>query len=379
MAPLEIVFRAGISAMSLYSELAHSGAHRFFWPLVWAVLVLFLVALVIIYFSWFCGGWAAVRCAKRSRVPSPSMAGKVVVVTGGNAGIGLGVVRELSRAGAAVVLCSRTEQRGIDAKASLHDLAEHVDVMQLDLGSLSSIQAFAKAFRRKYTKLDVLVLNAGVAQSFLGNQGFRLTADGFEEMMGVNFLGHFHLTQLLLPVLRQTPGARVIAHSSFAAANSYSQGIDTRTWKVRSSEFQDWKQYGQSKLALVLFMAQLHRREPSILCLGCHPGVVAGTTLMHERGGLLERPYSWFIFRLLAMRAEDGWRNSLYLATTSDTLQSGGFYHPVGRLMSWVAHRLARAAALQAPVRMNIDHDDLWDKAEAALKEASIRISGSTM
>merc|ERR1712194_610818 len=122
-----------------------------------------------------------------------------------------------------------------------------------------------------------------------GSGGFRLTSDGFEEMIGVNFLGHFYLTLLLLPKLRATPAARVIAQTSVAAANSYPQGIDTTTWRARTPNFKDWAQYGQSKLALFLFMRQLQQKEPSLLCLACHPGVVDGTTLMHQfDGGLLE-------------------------------------------------------------------------------------------
>jgi len=208
-----------------------------------------------------------------------------------------------------------------------------------------------------------------------GSGGFCQTSDGFEEMVGVNFLGHFYLTLLLLPKLRTTPAARVIAQTSVAAANSYPQGIDTATWRARAPNFTDWAQYGQSKLALLLFIRQLQRREPSLLCLARHPGVVAGTLLMHGDGGLLEWLYSLFMFKLLAMRESDGCRNTIHLATVSvSEVQPGGFYCPVGRLSSWpwswAAHAFQRIGALQVPVPIRTDHPALWDEALSALREA---------
>merc|ERR1719189_2009906 len=109
-----------------------------------------------------------------------------------------------------------------------------------------------------------------------GSDGFGLTSDGFEEMIGTNFLGHFYLTMLLLPTLRAKAESRVvprvIAVTSVAAANSYPSGVDPSTWRAKAHDFKDWAQYGQSKLALLLFVRQLQLREGSqILCLACHP------------------------------------------------------------------------------------------------------------
>merc|ERR1712232_1506511 len=132
--------------------------------------------------------------------------------------------------GATVVLCCRSLQRGQEAKASLPSVY-NIDIMELDLASLASIRAFAKAFQQRYSQLNVMVLNGGFAKTFLGSGGYSQTTDGFEGMVGVNFLGHFYLTLLLLPVLRATSGARVIAQTSVAAVNSYPRGIDPMTWR----------------------------------------------------------------------------------------------------------------------------------------------------
>eukprot|EP00927_Polykrikos_kofoidii_P073089 TRINITY_DN69165_c0_g1_i1.p1 TRINITY_DN69165_c0_g1~~TRINITY_DN69165_c0_g1_i1.p1 ORF type:complete len:384 (+),score=48.35 TRINITY_DN69165_c0_g1_i1:46-1197(+) len=325
--------------------------------------------------SLFVGGWAASWLRRRRATLLPSMVGKVVVVTGANGGIGFGTVQDLLRLGCRIVMCCRSLDRGNAARARLPPDA-NVEVMQLDLGSLQSINAFAEKIRTKFSRLDVLILNAGTASSFLGIGGFKKTSDGFEEMIGTNFLGHFKLVSLLLPILRATEGARVIACTSVAVANSYSEGIDPKTWTARSPKFSDWCQYGQSKLALLLFMRQLQQREKGLMCLACHPGVVAGTTLMHEeqRAPWMERIYSKYLFSCLAMGAEEGHLGLLFLAATKEQLQGGGLYFPIGRLVSWpwsrFAHMFQRVGALQAPVRMETDCKDLWSEAEKAINRA---------
>ena len=121
----------------------------------------------------------------------PSQAGRTFVVTGANSGIGLAAARELARAGARVVLAVRDEQRGRTAAASIEGVT---DVRRLDLADLDSVRAFAEAWEGN---LDVLVNNAGVMAV-----PERRTADGFEMQIGTNHLGHFALTNLLLPRVR---------------------------------------------------------------------------------------------------------------------------------------------------------------------------------
>lgn len=339
----------------------------------WAPLALVLANAWI---SHFVGGWASIRLSRGRPLALASMVGKIVIVTGGNSGIGLQTVRELVMLGATVVLCCRSRERGDAAAASL-PAGGSVAVMELDLGSLASIKTFANTFKAKYARLDVLVLNAGKAGTFLGSKEYARTSDGLEEFVGANYVGHFYLTCLLLPILRTTLGARVIANTSVAAVNSYPAGIDTKTWTDRCSGFQDWMQYGQSKLALILFIRALQKREPSLLCLACHPGVVDGTGLMHEQQGLLERLYSTYLFLCLAQRSTDGWRNVVYLVATTHALEKGGFYFPVGRLVRWPFNRpsvmFQRVAALQAPVHMVAEHNTLWEDTEAVIKQIEDR------
>mmetsp|Transcript_34172 Transcript_34172/g.101978 ORF Transcript_34172/g.101978 Transcript_34172/m.101978 type:complete len:369 (-) Transcript_34172:38-1144(-) len=347
-----------------------------------------IVAASVSYISYFCGGWASAFSASRRRrcleIPPGWGQGKVVLVTGGAGAIGLRTAQALAKAGATVIIGCRSLERGAVAKSAMSLSAEasaRVEVVKLDLASIKSIQAFGQAFRTKHTSLDVLVLNAGVARSFLGTGGFGLTEDGFEEMMGVNFLGHFLLTGLLLPVLRRTPGSRVIGLTSVAMGNSYACGIDVQSWTSRRADFKDWKQYGQSKLAVRLFIRELQRREPSVLCLACHPGVVAETGLMHQgKAGLLEWLYSLLMFKLFAMSPDHSHITSVYLATApAEDLEGGACYQPLGRKLPWMTHWLQRLGALQAPVAMKTSHPGLFDDAERLLNERASASLGAPL
>jgi len=329
---------------------------------------------VVLYSSFFIGGWVAAAISTRRSYAIPSMKGKVVIVTGGNGGIGARCVAALAGAGATVILACRSMERGENVKVSLPpEVASQVEIMNLDLSSFASIKAFSTQFQAKFPRLHVLILNGAVAKTFLGNSGYKLTSEGFEEMVGVNFLGHFLLTQLLLPVLRETPGARVIGQTSVAMANSYKCGIDPQSWISRRPDFQDWKQYGQSKLAIQLFMEQLQNREPSLLCMACHPGVVADTTLLHQAGiGITETFFSALLFKVLAMSADTGHLNTVFLASApSSELDPGACYQPIGRKLYWRASLFQRVAAFQAPVAMTTSFPDLWQVADKMIRERS--------
>src|SRR5262249_32284508 len=140
----------------------------------------------------------------------PGQTGRLAVVTGANSGLGYVTARELARKGARVVLACRSEARGRDAgdRIAAQVPGAEVEVARLDLGDLGSVRDFAG--RLPYDRLDLLVNNAGVMAPPYGT-----TADGFETQFGVNHLGHFALTGLLLPALLATPGARVVTVSSF--------------------------------------------------------------------------------------------------------------------------------------------------------------------
>lgn len=351
-----------------------------------AVPTLLSTAATVLYLSFFVSGWFAIHLSSRKNYKPPTSwgQGQIVLVTGGNAGIGKLTVASLAAAGATVILACRNVDKGNLAKTSLGltpEAAARVIVMNLDLGSLRSIKAFVESFTERFSQLDVLVLNAGIAKTFLGNSGFSYTSDGFEEMVGVNFLGHFLLTNLLLPLLRRTTGARVVGLTSVAMANSYSTGISFSSWTGKHVDFQDWKQYGQSKLAMCLFIRELQRREPSLLCLACHPGVVAETTLMHpgQSFNLMEKMYALFVFKVLAMAPKHSHLNTIFLATApAEDLEGGACYQPVGRKLRWMSHWLQRLGALQLPVPVVTRHPRLWNEAVRLINEKGAEMNQGT-
>ncbi|MBW2255631.1 MAG: SDR family NAD(P)-dependent oxidoreductase, partial [Deltaproteobacteria bacterium] len=139
------------------------------------------------------------------------LTGKLAVVTGANSGIGFETARALALHGARVVLACRNPQKGEEAVARLRSESSEarVEFLQLDLSSLASVSDFASALNQRFDWLDMLVNNAGVMMPPHGT-----TEDGFELQFGTNHLGHFALTGRLLPLLRATPGARVVTVSS---------------------------------------------------------------------------------------------------------------------------------------------------------------------
>jgi NAD(P)-dependent dehydrogenase (short-subunit alcohol dehydrogenase family) len=153
------------------------------------------------------------------------MIGKVAIVTGGNSGIGLVTARELARKGAHVTLTARSAVKGQTAKSTIcADLTsvqcKRVDVMALDLASLETVAVFAGRYRDKNNVLDILVLNAGVMAC-----PFQLSDDGYELQFATNHLGHFLLTQLLMPLLDRAKQGRVVTVSSSAHKRAPEEGI----------------------------------------------------------------------------------------------------------------------------------------------------------
>jgi len=199
----------------------------------------------------------------------PSQAGRTAVVTGANSGLGLATARELARAGASVVLAVRDLERGVRAAESIEG---DVTVRQLDLADLASVRAFADGWTGD---LDVLVNNAGIMMVPAGR-----TADGFELQFGTNHLGHFALTNLLLPHVTD----RVVTVSS-GLHRSGVIDLDDLNWQRRA--YNATGAYGQSKLANLLFTLELQRRLTAagspVRALAVHPGYSA-TNLQGRTG-----------------------------------------------------------------------------------------------
>ena len=176
----------------------------------------------------------------------PAFAGRTAIVTGANSGLGEVTARELARVGAHVILAVRNTGKG-EAAAQQIGPGE-VEVRRLDLQDLSSVQRFADGI----DKADVLINNAGIMAT-----NYALTADGFESHIGTNHLGHFALTNLLLPKLSD----RVVTVSSLLHMIGYIS-IKDLNWQYRP--YSRWLAYGQSKLANLLFTSELQRRLDTV-------------------------------------------------------------------------------------------------------------------
>jgi NAD(P)-dependent dehydrogenase (short-subunit alcohol dehydrogenase family) len=229
----------------------------------------------------------------------PSLTERTFVVTGANSGIGLVAARELARVGARVVLAVRDRGRGEQAAA----IPGETEVRELDLASLDSVRAFADAWSGE---LDVLINNAGVMAT-----PERRTGDGFELQIGTNHLGHFALTNLLLPSITD----RVVTVSSGAHRMGRIR-LDDLNWE--RGGYQRWRAYGQSKLANLLFTLELQRRlqqaDSDVRALAAHPGYAA-TRLQQRTESFVQNAVMAVTNRVLAQSDKMGALPTLYAAT----------------------------------------------------------------
>jgi NAD(P)-dependent dehydrogenase (short-subunit alcohol dehydrogenase family) len=196
----------------------------------------------------------------------------LVIVTGGNSGIGYEAGLALAGRHAQVILAVRDVKKGEEAIQKIHlvHLQSQVTVMPLDLSDLKNVRSFAQTFLATHERLNILINNAGVMAL-----PARKTADGFEMQFGTNHLGHFALTGLLLPALKATPNARVVTVSS-NLHNSGDIHFDDLQWE---KSYDRWGAYSQSKLANLLFAYEFQRRLAAagidVKSVGCHPGYAA--------------------------------------------------------------------------------------------------------
>ena len=230
----------------------------------------------------------------------PDMTGKTVIVTGGSSGIGRAVSHALAAAGARVVFAVRNTEKGRAAATATPGVTE---VRELDLASLDSVRAFAAGWDGG---IDLLINNAGVSGPKLSR-----TADGFESKFGTNHLGHFALTNLLLPHIT----GRVVTVAS-QAEQLGRLDFDDLNWERRP--YQPSRAYNDSKLANLLFTVELQRRLTAagsgVLAIAAHPGLVA-TNIYHHTGPRRPSDLMWAIaIRLLAQDADHGALPVLYAA-----------------------------------------------------------------
>jgi retinol dehydrogenase-12 len=242
--------------------------------------------------------------------------GRTFLITGGNTGIGQATAIALGRDGGRVFIACRSAAAGAAAveRIKAESGSAEVWLLPLDLASLDSVRACAAAFLDSGEPLHVLVNNAGVG----GVRG--LTADGFELHFGVNHLGHFALTQLLLPRLSSSgPDARIVNVSSEAHFNA--RGIDFAVLRRRTASFAGMREYAVSKLCNVLFTQELARRHSDVHAYALHPGVVASD--IWRRVPRLARP---LITRRM-LTVEQGAVTSVYCATAPQVAQDNGLYY----------------------------------------------------
>lgn len=258
--------------------------------------------------------------SKWTEADIPEQSGRVVVVTGGNSGIGFEAARALVEKGARVIIACRNEAKAEDAARQIEDVTTGegtVEAMTLDLASLDSIADFAERFLGDNEKLDRLINNAGVMVPPFGK-----TADGFELQFGTNHLGHFALTGRLLPALLATPGSRVVTVSSMAHRGGR---VDFENLNAEKG-YDKIAAYGLSKLANLLFTYELQRRLEMVRAdcsaVAAHPGWSATNLQSHSVVFAALNP-------LFGQKQSMGALPTLYAATSS-LVEGGDFIGPDG-------------------------------------------------
>ena len=243
----------------------------------------------------------------------------VVIITGANSGIGKAAAMELAKSQAHIVMLCRDQERGMEAIEDVKKISgnQNVILMLCDLGSRKSIELFCAAFRSRFSRLDVLINNAGVAL-FARHE----TVDGHEMHFGVNYLGPFILTNLLIDLLIASAPSRVINVSSNTHATGTIHFDDINLKKG----FRPWRAYEQSKLADIMFTYTLAQRlRGTGVTANClHPGAV-GTQIGVVRGKRVIK----VIRKMLSpffLTAENGAETIVYLAVSPDVASTTGTY-----------------------------------------------------
>jgi len=263
------------------------------------------------------------RTARWTEADVPDQSGRTAVITGGNSGIGFEAARVLAQRGALLLLGCRDQGKAHDAVVRIRAMAPGADVrvVPLDLASLRSVRAAAAQVRSACEGIDLLINNAGVMMPPYG-----VTADGFELQFGINHLGHFALTGLLLDRLAGRPGARVVTVSS----NNHREGRINFDDLQSQHGYRRIAGYGQSKLANLMFTYELQRRlaaagSPAIAA-AAHPGLTR-TDLARYLSRVMTTYYV-LVERPLAQSAAMGALGTLR-AATDPAVRGGDYYGPV--------------------------------------------------
>jgi retinol dehydrogenase 12 len=240
--------------------------------------------------------------------------GRFVVITGANTGIGRVTAETLAARGANVVLACRSEERTLPVVEAIRAAGGKAQFIELDLGELASVRTCAKKVLELDLPIDILINNAGLA----GKRG--LTKDGFELTFGTNHLGHFLFTVLLAPRLRAAPNARVVSVASKAHFEA-KKGIDYSVLRSTTASISGLPEYAVSKLANILFTAELARKLEGVHTYALHPGVVASDVWRQVPWGVRS------LMKLFMLTNEEGAKTTLHCATSPAVAGDVGLYY----------------------------------------------------
>lgn len=286
----------------------------------------------------------------------PDLSGKTIIVTGSNSGLGFETVKTLSAKGADVILACRNIKKGDSAKKEILEQYHNaqIHVMHLDLADLKSIYSFAAKFGEQFHKIDVLLNNAGIICPY------QKTNDGFEMQIGTNHLGHFALTGLLLNLLKNTPGSRVVNVSSLGHAFGK---IDFDNFMFEQGTYSIIKAYGTTKLANLLFTYELQRRfeKSNVDCIAvaAHPGV--------SKSNLAKYVNEQFLYKigmaLSSLMTQSTSRGALpEIMASIDPHVKGGEYYGPGGFKEWRGHPV-KVESNEASHNLH-DAKKLWELSE---------------
>ncbi|KAL9023972.1 MAG: hypothetical protein Q9196_006852 [Gyalolechia fulgens] len=274
----------------------------------------------------------------RSFVPEhdiPDLAGKVILVTGGNTGLGKEAVCQLAKHNPShIFLAARTPSKGEAAVEEIRKAAPSTNItyLKLDLCSFTSISAAAQEFKSKSTRLDILMNNAGIMGTPLAE-----TEEGYETQFGTNHMGHALLVKELLPTLLSTAqeeGSDVRIVNLTSLGHNLAprpQGVIFDMAKLK--ECGPWERYGQSKLANILYTKELANRYPSISSVAVHPGIIL-TALYQpsEKDSMIMRYGLKILGPFFMGDVPTGTLNQLWAAVgKKNEVMSGNYYTPIGK------------------------------------------------
>jgi NAD(P)-dependent dehydrogenase (short-subunit alcohol dehydrogenase family) len=297
--------------------------------------------------------------AKWTAADIPDQTDRTILITGANSGLGLRSAEALAAKGARVLMACRNATKAAAAREAVAAQAVGAapEVVPLDLSSLASVAACAEQLTAELDHLDVLMNNAGIMAVPKA-----VTVDGFESQIGTNHLGHFALTGQLLPLLLAAPEPRVVT----VASNAHKFGrVDPEDLSFERRHYSRWAAYGQTKLANLLFSAELQRRAAdagtALTAVAAHPGYAAtNLTTGPALGAALLKPFLALGDRLLGQPDHMGALPQLYAATMPDVLPDDYWGPDAFREQRGHPTRVGRTA--RATDRA--DASRLWERSE---------------